>query len=286
MRAKSEPNDQWGPKTTDPPGKQVPQGHGAARPGPAGASVSPLPPRRSSSSAPGRAALTRCQKPTPAVTCHRYPGDRRDRPLHPGCSRPEERDPHRKSKMVPRSTAGARKPRPRPSDTGRSRRGNCRERLSGPHRFPASAGDYAFRRAGRGGRLVWEAGSCLRFPRGCVWYGGASVATRPARLSMPGVKLTTQAYCKMVLHGAKYPHCAVNGLLVAERQRPRKEHPQGAGSHTLFVDCIPLFHGTLALAPMLEVALTLVSLGPQGDSGLGEVRCPSPGEACSPGWAA
>ncbi|KAK7806708.1 hypothetical protein U0070_005369 [Myodes glareolus] len=75
---------------------------------------------------------------------------------------------------------------------------------------------------------------------------------------MPGVKLTTQAYCKMVLHGAKYPHCAVNGLLVAERQRPRKEHPPGSGSHTLFVDCIPLFHGTLALAPMLEVALTLI----------------------------
>uniref|UniRef100_A0A8C5TCK8 ER membrane protein complex subunit 8 n=1 Tax=Malurus cyaneus samueli TaxID=2593467 RepID=A0A8C5TCK8_9PASS len=45
-----------------------------------------------------------------------------------------------------------------------------------------------------------------------------------------------EAYCKMVLHGAKYPHCAP----------------------ALFVDCIPLFHGTLALAPMLEVALTLV----------------------------
>lgn len=81
---------------------------------------------------------------------------------------------------------------------------------------------------------------------------------------MPGVKLTTQAYCKMVLHGAKYPHCAVNGLLVAEKQKPRKEHlPFGgpAAQHTLFVDCIPLFHGTLALAPMLEVALTLVSVG-------------------------
>lgn len=81
---------------------------------------------------------------------------------------------------------------------------------------------------------------------------------------MPGVKLTTQAYCKMVLHGAKYPHCAVNGLLVAEKQKPRKDHLplSGPGAHhTLFVDCIPLFHGTLALAPMLEVALTLVSVG-------------------------
>uniref|UniRef100_A0A803WDH4 ER membrane protein complex subunit 8 n=1 Tax=Ficedula albicollis TaxID=59894 RepID=A0A803WDH4_FICAL len=30
------------------------------------------------------------------------------------------------------------------------------------------------------------------------------------------------------------------------------------GRPALFVDCIPLFHGTLALAPMLEVALTLI----------------------------
>lgn len=72
-----------------------------------------------------------------------------------------------------------------------------------------------------------------------------------------GMKLTTQAYCKMLLHGAKYPHCAVNGLLVAERPpgAPRRDQP---GSPSLFVDCIPLFHGTLALAPMLEVALTLI----------------------------
>ncbi|NWX49838.1 EMC8 protein, partial [Steatornis caripensis] len=71
------------------------------------------------------------------------------------------------------------------------------------------------------------------------------------------MKLTTQAYCKMVLHSAKYPHCAVNGLLVAERPSgaPRREQ---AGPPSLFVDCIPLFHGTLALAPMLEVALTLI----------------------------
>ena len=71
------------------------------------------------------------------------------------------------------------------------------------------------------------------------------------------MKLTTQAYCKMVLHGAKYPHCAVNGLLVAERP-PGSRGREQAGPPSLFVDCIPLFHGTLALAPMLGVALTLV----------------------------
>lgn len=68
------------------------------------------------------------------------------------------------------------------------------------------------------------------------------------------LKLSTQAYSKMLLHAAKYPHCAVNGLLVAEKLK-RKD---GARDATLCVDCVPLFHGTLALAPMLEVALTLI----------------------------
>eukprot|EP00062_Callorhinchus_milii_P005121 gi/632944272/ref/XP_007887419.1/ PREDICTED: ER membrane protein complex subunit 8 [Callorhinchus milii] len=85
---------------------------------------------------------------------------------------------------------------------------------------------------------------------------------------MPDFRLTTQAYCKMLLHAAKYPQCAVNGVLVAEKLK-RKEaqsHGQGQGQGqapgpgraVLCVDCVPLFHGTLALAPMLEVALTLV----------------------------
>lgn len=68
------------------------------------------------------------------------------------------------------------------------------------------------------------------------------------------LKLTTQAYCKMLLHAAKYPHCAVNGLLVAEKHK-KTDSPKDS---VLCVDCIPLFHGALALAPMLEVALTLV----------------------------
>ncbi|CAL8351276.1 unnamed protein product [Merluccius merluccius] len=67
--------------------------------------------------------------------------------------------------------------------------------------------------------------------------------------------LTTQAYCKMLLHAAKYPHCAVNGLLVAEKVKDnKKDH----STPVICVDCVPLFHGTLALAPMLEVALTLI----------------------------
>lgn len=70
------------------------------------------------------------------------------------------------------------------------------------------------------------------------------------------IKFTTQAYCKMLLHAAKYPHCAVNGLFVAEKQKEKKKDSHNVP--VLCVDCIPLFHGTLALAPMLEVALTLI----------------------------
>nr|DBA16754.1 TPA: hypothetical protein GDO54_002294 [Pyxicephalus adspersus] len=70
---------------------------------------------------------------------------------------------------------------------------------------------------------------------------------------MPVFKLTTQAYCKMMLHGAKHPACAVNGILVAEKLRRKDSQHQ-----VLFVDCIPLFHGTIALSPVLEVALTLI----------------------------
>lgn len=70
------------------------------------------------------------------------------------------------------------------------------------------------------------------------------------------LKLTMQAYCKMVLHGAKYPHCAVNGLLVAERPLGALHHDQ-ARSPSLFINSILPFHSTLALAP-IEVALTLV----------------------------
>lgn len=61
----------------------------------------------------------------------------------------------------------------------------------------------------------------------------------------------------MLLHAAKYPHYAVNGLLVAEKTKEKKK--ESHSEPILCVDCVPLFHGTLALAPMLEVALTLVS---------------------------
>lgn len=66
----------------------------------------------------------------------------------------------------------------------------------------------------------------------------------------------------MLLHAAKYPQCAVNGLLVAEKHKDKKRDGPG-GLSVLCVDCVPLFHGSLALAPMLEVALSLVSVPSQ-----------------------
>ena len=61
-----------------------------------------------------------------------------------------------------------------------------------------------------------------------------------------------QAYCKILLHSSKYPHCAVNGVLLAERPKNKD------AKHYHITDAIPLFHLSLTLAPMMEVALTQV----------------------------
>lgn len=65
---------------------------------------------------------------------------------------------------------------------------------------------------------------------------------------MSKVSFSTLAYCKIVAHAAKYPHCEVNGLLIAETT---------AKSDTLvIVDSVPLFHQCLHVSPMSEIALT------------------------------
>lgn len=72
---------------------------------------------------------------------------------------------------------------------------------------------------------------------------------------MAEIVVSMKAYAKLALHAAKYPHCAVNGLLLAEDSKANKEKKQ-----IRFVDCIPLFHLSLSLAPMLEAALLQVNL--------------------------
>lgn len=59
-----------------------------------------------------------------------------------------------------------------------------------------------------------------------------------------------KAYCKIILHTAKYPQYAVNGVLLAKNSSKGKEIE--------FVDAIPLCHITLNLTPMAEIGLTQV----------------------------
>uniref|UniRef100_H9GAA6 ER membrane protein complex subunit 8 n=1 Tax=Anolis carolinensis TaxID=28377 RepID=H9GAA6_ANOCA len=76
--------------------------------------------------------------------------------------------------------------------------------------------------------------------------------TLEGRIRPPGearMKLSTQAYCKLVLDGAKYPHCAVNGLPGGPRS-PRRGRPRPPPA--LFVDFVPLYHGSRRLPPMME----------------------------------
>uniref|UniRef100_A0AC11DGF8 ER membrane protein complex subunit 9 n=1 Tax=Ovis aries TaxID=9940 RepID=A0AC11DGF8_SHEEP len=69
---------------------------------------------------------------------------------------------------------------------------------------------------------------------------------------MGEVEISARAYVKMSLHAARYPHAAVNGLLLAPAPR--------SGECLCLTDCVPLFHSHLALSVMLEVALNQVDV--------------------------
>ena len=70
---------------------------------------------------------------------------------------------------------------------------------------------------------------------------------------MPNFSISAKAYAKIVLHCCKYPHRAVNGVVIGTFS----DKDQGAG--VLIQDAVPLFHQNLTLAPMLEVALRQVA---------------------------
>ena len=70
---------------------------------------------------------------------------------------------------------------------------------------------------------------------------------------MADVSVSSLAYSKILLHAAKFPHRAVNGVLLAEKQKGKD------GKQVNFVDAVPLFHQSLFLTPMMEVALMQVS---------------------------
>lgn len=66
------------------------------------------------------------------------------------------------------------------------------------------------------------------------------------------------AALKILLHSAKYPSSAVNGLLLGHAPADAEPAPttHGDGPSSVHVtDAIPLFHSFLSLAPSLETAL-------------------------------
>lgn len=71
---------------------------------------------------------------------------------------------------------------------------------------------------------------------------------------MNTVKLSSRAYTKMMFHAAKYPHCSVNGVLLATRD------DTGRANTISIVDAIPLFHQCLHVTPMVEIALAQVNI--------------------------
>ncbi|XP_033213356.1 ER membrane protein complex subunit 8/9 homolog [Belonocnema kinseyi] len=71
---------------------------------------------------------------------------------------------------------------------------------------------------------------------------------------MADVYFSARAYCKILLHSVKYPHCAINGLLLAKAKNKSDEK----STELQIVDAVPLFHICLHVSPMAEVALTMV----------------------------
>jgi len=61
--------------------------------------------------------------------------------------------------------------------------------------------------------------------------------------------VSSRAYTKVMLHACKYPHKAVNGVLLGREVE---------GGDLQLLDAIPLFHQCLGLKPMLEIALMQV----------------------------
>lgn len=68
---------------------------------------------------------------------------------------------------------------------------------------------------------------------------------------MTEIKFSARAFCKIILHATKYPHCAINGILLAKSQAASNKEVE-------FVDAVPLFHICLNLTPMAEIAIMQV----------------------------
>lgn len=82
---------------------------------------------------------------------------------------------------------------------------------------------------------------------------------------MCDITINVKAYCKIILHAAKYPHCSVNGVLLAKVSSKSKV--------VEFVDAIPLFHLAINLTPMAEIALTQVNMNKSCYVYINELMC-------------
>ncbi|KAG7189084.1 hypothetical protein KM043_008663 [Ampulex compressa] len=68
---------------------------------------------------------------------------------------------------------------------------------------------------------------------------------------MASVTFSHYAYCKIILHAAKYPHCAINGVLLG------RHTSKSSTDEVHIVDAFPLFHVSLHLTPMAEIGLLM-----------------------------
>lgn len=64
------------------------------------------------------------------------------------------------------------------------------------------------------------------------------------------------AYSKIIFHAAKYPHCSVNGVLLADASKCKEPNKI---KELQIVDSVPLFHLCLHVSPMVEIALSQVN---------------------------
>lgn len=64
---------------------------------------------------------------------------------------------------------------------------------------------------------------------------------------MSEASVSSKAYAKILLHAAKYPHLAVNGLLLSDKNDKSKT--------PVILDAIPMFHQCVHVTPMAEIAL-------------------------------
>ncbi|XP_041092860.1 ER membrane protein complex subunit 9 [Polyodon spathula] len=72
------------------------------------------------------------------------------------------------------------------------------------------------------------------------------------------VEFSALAFVKLLLHASRFPHCAVNGVLLSECSEGDAAAP--GGGCVCVSDCVPLFHSRLSLSAMTEVALQQIDI--------------------------